>query len=444
MPMSRGSIVTLTVIAFEFVLSGCGQERSEADESTGRSAGGPPVPVLPDPGPVVFRFPIVVGWGADEAPVAPPGFVVERFAAGLSNPRWLYTLPNGDVLVAQARTETIGGLEPQDVARLKEYGLIGGSPNSIMLLRRTGSTVERHSFIEGLNQPFGMLLHGDYLYVANTDSLVRFPYQDGTTRITTAPEQVIAIPAGEKINPWNNHWTRNIVANPDGSQLFLSVGSGTNINAEGVDPPDRAAIWVLNTDGSGKRLFATGLRNPVGLAFDPVTGNLWTTVNERDGLGEEHPPDYLTHVVDGAYYGWPYVYFGSYPDPTHQKLNPQRVQQAQRTARVPDLALGGHSVPLGLLFYRGTSFPEKYRHGAFVARRGGVSRARFIGVDVVFVPFVDGSPTGEIEPFLTGFVKDYDDGTVHGRPVGLATLTDGSLLVTDDAANVIWRVAYRP
>jgi glucose/arabinose dehydrogenase len=229
---------------------------------------------------------------------------------------------------------------------------------------------------------------------------------------------------------------------PDRKKLYLSVGAATNVNAKGIDHPERAAIWELNPDGSDKRLYATGLRNPVGMVNDPFTGDLWATVNERDGLGEDVPPDFLTRVVDGAFYGWPYVYFGTYPDPTHARLNPERVAAAQKTARVPDLALGAHSVPLGLLFYRGQQFPDKYRRGAFVARRGGVSRARLRGFDVVFVPFANGDPVGEIEPFLSGFIEDYDQGTVHGRPVGLAMLPDGSLLVADDAGNTIWRVAY--
>ncbi len=399
---------------------------------------GPPVPTLPPPGPSVFRLPQLVPWPAGAGPRAPAGFRVERFATGLDNPRWLHVLPNGDVLVAQSRTESMGGMPPDVVAVLTAQGVFGPSANSIVLLRPTPAGLERHELVAGLHQPFGMLLHGKYLYVANTDGLVRWPFKAGVTRITAAPEQVIAIPAG----PDNNHWTRNVIATPDGSRLLLSVGAATNVNEKGTDPADRAAIWEVRPDGSGKRLLATGLRNPVGLAVEPVTGALWTTVNERDGLGEDVPPDYLTRVVDGAFYGWPYVYFGTYVDPTWQKLNPAAVQDAQGRARVPDLALGAHSVPLGLHFYGGRGFPARYRGGAFVARRGGGSRVELLGFDVQFVPFAAGAPSGAPEPFLTGFIADMARGQVYGRPVGLAELPDGSLLVADDAGNTVWRVVY--
>lgn len=400
----------------------------------------PPVPGLPPPGPTVFRLPQLVPWPAGVTPVVPVGFRVERFASGLDNPRWLHVLPNGDVLVAQARTERMSGMPPDVVAVLTRQGVFGPSANSVLLLRQTLLGLERHVLLENLRQPFGMLLKGGYLYVANTDGLVRFPMRIGDTRITAPPERVIDIPAG----PHNNHWTRNVVATPDGTRLLISVGAGTNVNEEGVEPPDRAAIWEIRPDGNGKRLLATGLRNPVGLAFEPLTGDLWATVNERDGLGEDVPPDYLTRVVDGAFYGWPYVYFGTYADPIQQKLNPSAVRRAQKEARVPDLSLGAHSVPLGLLFYRGTAFPPQYRHGAFVARRGGGSRVTFMGFDVVFVPFADGSPVAPPKSFLTGFIAENGKAQVYGRPVGLAELPDGSLLVADDAGNSLWRVVAEP
>lgn len=412
-----------------------------ADAPVSHQADGPDVPELPPPGPAVFRQPIAVGWPTGVSPSAPPGFVVERFAENLDNPRWLYVLPNDDVLVAQARTESIGGIPDDLMKQLREQGLFGESPNNIVLLRRMDKGVVKYPFIDGLNQPFGMALIDGSLLVANTNAILRFPYRDGQTRIESVPEKMVDIPAGEQSGQWNNHWTRNLAVSPDGSALYLSVGAATNVAENGSEHPERAAIWRMDADGGSKALFATGLRNPVGMDFDPVTGDLWATVNERDGLGEEVPPDYLTRIVDGAFYGWPYVYFGTYADPTQARLNPQRVRAAQETARVPDLALGAHSVPLGLLFYRGPQFPERYRRGAFVARRGGVSRARFVGVDVVFVTFDRGSPRS-VDSFLTGFVADYDQGTVHGRPVGLAMMADGSLLVADDSAGVIWRVRF--
>lgn len=407
-----------------------------------RPAGSPPVPELPPPGQVVFRQAQYIGWGDDEAPVAPPGFSVQRFAVNLDHPRWMLVLPTGDVLVSQSRTEKLGGMSADVIAALTAQGVLGESPNNIVIIRQSGQGVVQSVFLAGLEQPFGMALLDEYLYVANTDSLVRYRYETGASRIDAEPERLLEIPSGEQTNHWNNHWTRNVISRHDGKKLYLSVGAATNVNANGNDHPERAAIWELNPDGTGKRLFATGLRNPVGMDFDPSSGDLWTTVNERDGLGEDVPPDYLTRVVDGEFYGWPYVYFGTYPDPTHATLNPDRVTAAQKRARVPDIALGAHSVPLGLLFYRGQQFPEKYRRGAFVARRGGVARAQLLGFDVVFVPFSDGSPSGEIVPFLSGFIEDDDKGTVHGRPVGLATLRDGSLLVTDDAANIVWRISY--
>jgi len=406
-----------------------------------RPAGSPPVPDLPPVGPSAFRRPVVIGWQPGETPAAPEGFIVERFAGGFDNPRWPYVLPNGDVLVAQSRTETMTGFPPEVLKTLTEQGLIGKSANNIILLRETASGVERHVFAEGLRQPFGMALVGDDLYVANTDALLRFDYQPGATRLEGQPERIVTLPSGEHTGDWNNHWTRNVVAAPDGEMLYIKVGSGTNVNEQGTDTRERAAVWEVDPATGEYRLYATGLRNPTGLAFEPVTGDLWTTVNERDGLGEDVPPDYLARVVEGADYGWPWVYYGTYPDPFHATRNPERVAAAQETARVPDLPLGGHAVPLGLLFYTGDAFPEKYRRGAFVARRGGVGRSSFLGFDVVFVPFGGGTPTGDIEPFLTGFIADGQAAEVHGRPVGLAMLDDGSLIVTDDAANTIWRVS---
>lgn len=409
-----------------------------------RAVDGPPVPELPALGGSTYKRPIVIGWSDSATPTAPPGFEVELFADGFDSGRWLYVLPNGDVLVAQARTEAMGGFPPEINAELTRQGVFGPSADNIILLRRTRNGVQRHTFLENLNQPCGMLLVDDDFYVANTDALWRFHYETGATRLEGPGEKLLDIPAGEETNPWNNHWTRNVIAAPDAGSLFLSVGSATDVNADGNEPPERAAIWKINRDGGDKQIFATGLRNPVGLAIEPETNALWTTVNERDGIGADVPPDYLTEVVPGAFYGWPYVYFGTYPDPTQSRRDPEAVAAAQEVARVPDVALGGHSVPLGLLFYDGSSFPSRYAGGAFIARRAGVGRPSFHGPDVLFLPFENGRPTGDVEIFLGGFVADDAKAEVRGRAVGLAELPDGSLLVSDDGANVIWRVSYRP
>jgi glucose/arabinose dehydrogenase len=398
----------------------------------------PPVPEIPAPSASVFRLPRLVARPDGWVPTAPAGFRVEPFAAGLESPRSMLVLPGGDVLVAEGRTERMGDMPPAVIEALTKQGVFGPSPDRVLRLSRSAGGVTVTTALTGLNQPYGLLLLGDWLYVANTDGLVRFRYDRRKGRIDDRAEPILPLPAGEP----NNHWTRNLLATRAGDRILVTVGAATNANEEGRDPPDRAAIWEVRPDGSGKRLLATGLRNPVGLDFDPATGELWTTVNERDGLGEDTPPDYLARVVDGGFYGWPWVYFGTYPDPVQAKRDPQGVARARETARVPDLALGGHSVPLGLRFLRGTAFPERYRSGAFVARRGGGSRTRYLGFDVVFVPFAAGRPTGAVEPFLGGFIADDARGEVYGRPVDLAELPDGSLLVSDDAGQAIWRVSW--
>ncbi|RMF95695.1 MAG: sorbosone dehydrogenase family protein [Gammaproteobacteria bacterium] len=403
---------------------------------------GPPVPKLPPPGASTYKRPVVVGWPDGLSPKAPPGFEVTRFADGFDSGRWLYVLPNGDVLVAQARTERMDGFPPEVLEALARQGAFGPSANNILLLRRTTAGLERRLFLDGLHQPFGMLLLDGWFYVANTDSLWRYRYRRGATRLDGPGEKLLDLPAGEEANPWNNHWTRNLAASPDGRYIYITVGSATDANANGMEPPNRAAIWRMPAGGGPVEIFASGLRNPVGLAFEPATGALWATVNERDTLGEDLPPDYLTEVVAGGFYGWPWVYFGRYADPVQAFRDPAGVQRAQAIARVPDLPLGAHSVPLGLLFHPGKGFPPRYAGGAFVARRAGVGRSRFHGPDVLYLPFRNGRPTGEIEVFLSGFVADEDRAEVHGRAVGLALLPDGSLLVSDDGANLIWQVRW--
>jgi len=403
-----------------------------------RPAGSPPVPDLPPPGTSALRLPILVPRPAGSVPVAPEGFVVEPFAGPLDAPRSLLVLPNGDVLVAQARTERMGGMPDELVAMLAERGIFGPSPDRVTLLRETPQGVIALPLLDGLNQPYGLLLHDGWLYVANTDALLRVRYTPGNDQVQGTLETVLALPA----QPPNNHWTRNLALATDGRTLLVTVGAATNANEDGSEPPERAAIWAVDPAGGDYRLLATGLRNPVGLDHEPDSGVLWTTVNERDGLGEEVPPDYLTAVVPGADYGWPWVYFGSYPDPVLEQRDPARVAAAAASARVPDLALEAHSVPLGLRFYRGDAFPARWRGGAFVARRGGVGRRELRGYDLLFIPFAGGRPAGPPETFLSGFLADPAAGTIHGRPVDVVETGDGALLLSDDTAGMIWRVRW--
>ncbi|MBX3511174.1 MAG: sorbosone dehydrogenase family protein [Hyphomonadaceae bacterium] len=399
-------------------------------------------PQLPAPaggGLPVINVAEAVGWPTDAAPTAPAGFTVTRYAEGLEHPRQLYLLPNGDVLVAESSTEpTEGGGLQGWIANMMQRrgGAQNPSANRITLLRDSdgdGVVDTRHIFVEGLNQPFGMALIGDHFYVANTDAIVRFRYTPDAVRLTGAGETVLELPHRDTNN---GHWTRNLAVSPDGGRLFVSVGSVTNIGDEGMEVEQgRAAIWVLNPDGSDARVFASGLRNPVGLGFEPATGVLWTAVNERDMLGDNLVPDYMTSVRDGAFYGWPYYYFGDHRD--ERVAIPENVRLQAPVA--PDYALGAHTASLGLHFYTGQALPARYRGGVFIGQHGSWNRRTPAGYKVVFVPFADGRPSGDVEDFLTGFLNAR--GQAQGRPVGVATDRTGALLVADDAGDIVWRVA---
>jgi glucose/arabinose dehydrogenase len=388
------------------------------------------------------KFSKVIGWPPGKTPVAPAGFDVTAFAERLDNPRWLYVLPNGDVLVAEAKSEKVAGqLPPEMLEGLRASGSVGTSANRITLLRdvdRDGKAEVRHVFLSGLRQPFGMVLLDRALYVANTDGVMRYDYEAGITRVTSSGQKILDLPAGG----YNNHWTRNILASRDGSKLYVTVGSQTNVDEEGLDAKDarRAAILECNPDGSGMRIFASGLRNPNGMDWAPGTSTLWTVVNERDMLGDDVPPDYLTSVRDGAFYGWPYAYLGRHEDPRHRGARPDLVARAV----TPDYPLGAHTASLGLTFYRGSAYPEPYRGGAFVGQRGSWNRSAFAGYRVLFVPFKDGRPAGPAQDFLTGFVANEQTSEVYGRPVGVTMGPDGSLLVADDAGGTVWRVSAKP
>ncbi|HAV54093.1 MAG: L-sorbosone dehydrogenase [Aequorivita sp.] len=399
---------------------------------------------LPDPYATkpVSNYSNVIGWEDGQTPKAPAGFNVTKYADGFQNPRWMYVTPNGDVLVAESNS---------NYSILKQIGATiigaGGSNNLaksadvITLLRDTdndGMPDLRQTLLtkeDGLNQPFGMLVIDNWLYVANTDAILRYPYVPGQTKISAKGKKIADLPAGKV----NQHWTRNILANADNSKIYIAVGSGDNIGEKGMEHELlKANILVMDPDGSGLKVYATGLRNPVGMDWEPTTQILWTTVNERDGLGDNLVPDYLTSVQEGGFYGWPYMYWGNHLDP--RVPIPPNIKLQQPI--VPEVDLGSHTASLGLLFYTADAFPQKYRNGAFVVQHGSWNRDILSGYKVVYVPFKNGEPAGKPEDFLTGFIVDPQKDEVRGRPVGAALLPDGSMLITDDTTNHIWRIAY--
>ena len=406
------------------------------------SAGTGPNPTLPPPDKALIPVVHVVtakGWPEGAKPVAADGTAVDAFARDLVHPRWLYVLPNGDVLVA----ETNAPPRPKDNKGIKGWFFklfqkkAGGavpSANRITLLRDAdgdGVAETRSAFLTGLNSPFGMTLVGDTLYVANSDAVVRFPYQEGETRITAPATKVVDLPAG----PRNHHWTKNVIASKDGSKLYVAIGSNSNVAEHGMEEEEgRAAIWEVDAATGNHRVFASGLRNPVGMAWAPEIGALWTAVNERDELGSDLVPDYMTSVRDGGFYGWPYSYYGQHLDTRVKPPRPDLVAKAL----APDYALGPHTASLGLASAEGTSLPDRFRHGMFVGQHGSWNRKPRSGYKVIFVPFTGGTPSGEPIDVLTGFVKD--NGDAMGRPVGVAIDKRGALLLADDVGNVIWRV----
>jgi glucose/arabinose dehydrogenase len=409
------------------------------------SAGTGPTPTLPAPNtgliPTVNIAP-AVGWPAGAMPQAASGTRVVAFASGLDHPRWIHVLPNGDVLVAESNAPAKPtSWNPMDWIAgyvMKKAGAGVPSANRITLLRDTNSdgvADVRSVLLEGLNSPFGMALVGNTLYVANADAVVRFPYTTGDLRITAPGVQVTALPGG----PRNHHWTKNIIASTDGKRLYATVGSNSNIAENGLEAEEgRAAVWEIDTASGQKRLFASGLRNPVGLAWEPQSGVLWTVVNERDELGSDLVPDYMTSVRDGGFYGWPYSYYGAHVD---TRVKPQRPDLVAK-AITPDYALGPHTASLGLAFSKGTSLPAAYANGMFIGQHGSWNRKPHSGYKVIFVPFEGGKPAGQPLDVLTGFLSA--EGTAYGRPVGVALDKQGALLVADDVGNIIWRVSSQP
>lgn len=419
-------------------LTACG-----GPEALDPSAGFGPNPTLPPPQTSLFprvNVAEAVGWAAGGTPVAAPGLRVQAFASGLDHPRWLYRLPNGDILVAESNAPPkpegkAGGLRGwvQGLV-MKKAGAKAPSADRITLLRDAdgdGVAETRTAFLEALTSPFGMALVGDTLYVANADAVVAFPYEAGQTRITAAARTLVDLPAGR-----NHHWTKSMVASADGTRLYVGVGSNSNIGENGLDEEvGRAAIHEIDIATGADRIFASGLRNPVGMAWQPDSGALWVAVNERDELGNDLVPDYMTSVTPGGFYGWPWSYYGQIVD---ERVEPRNPDMVARTLK-PDYALGAHTASLGLTFGEGGLFPARYRGGAFVGQHGSWNRTPRNGYRVLFVPFSGGVPSGPPEDILTGFLNDQDQ--AMGRPVGVQFDRTGALLVADDVGNVIWRVS---
>ena len=424
-------------LAAAVLLAGCSSARLPF------SAGVGPDPKLPPPQKELIPTVSVAkarGWPAGATPRPAPGLEVTRFAAGLSHPRWVMVLPNGDVLVAETnaprRPEAKKGLKQRLAALfMKRAGAAVPSADRIRLLRDAdadGVAEVNTVFLEGLHSPFGMALVGNDLYVANTDAVLRFPYRTGATRITAAGTRLTDLPAG----PRNHHWTKALIASRDGGKLYATVGSNSNVAEHGMaEEEGRACIWEIDVRTGDKRLFATGLRNPNGMGWEPATGALWTVVNERDELGSDLVPDYLTSVRDGAFYGWPYSYFGAHVDERVQPPRPDLVAKAVK----PDYALGTHVAPLGLAFAEGASLPAPFRDGAFIGQHGSWNRSPKAGYNVVFVPFREGKPAGAPIEVLGGFLSAAEE--AYGRPVGVAIDKRGGLLVVDDVGNAVWRVS---
>ncbi len=390
---------------------------------------------LPEPyaTPSVNNGPKVTGWPAGKTPVAPAGFSVTTFADSLDNPRWIYVGPNGDAFVSMANTRSDGFQ--------KTKGMQSGnkSSNTVLLLRdadKDGIPETKTVFLTGLNRPLGMLILNNQFYVANTDGLYVYPYTTGQTSITSTGRKILDLPAGG----YNNHWTRNLLVNADGSKIYISVGSGSNVGENGMEyEVRRANILEINPDGTGEKIYASGLRNPVGMDWAPGSNALWTAVNERDNLGDNLVPDYATSVQPGGFYGWPYAYFGANEDPRRKGERPDLVAKTI----VPDQSLGSHTASLGLTFNKKNHLSPAYAGGMFIGQHGSWNRSVPSGYKVVYVPFKNGKPSGPPQDFLTGFMKDTSSNIVYGRPVGVTFAADGSLLVADDSGKKIWRISKK-
>ncbi|GEO08150.1 PQQ-dependent sugar dehydrogenase [Segetibacter aerophilus] len=432
------------VVLISLLVAGCNNDQAKKEENAGKedtvatSAGQPVDLPAPFATPSKTKFSNVIGWPEGKTPIAPEGFTVTKFAEDLNNPRWIYVAPNGDILVAEASTDAsaIKKVKGAISGKNKSQNL-GNSGNKVLLFRDKdgdGKVEQSSIFAENLNKPFGMLIIGNSFYVANTDGLMQFPYQAGALKVSAPGKKILDLPAGG----YNNHWTRNIIANKDNSKIYVSVGSGSNVGDNGMENEIRRAdILEINPDGTGERIYAAGLRNPVGMGWAPGTNTLWTAVNERDGLGDGLVPDYITSVKEGGFYGWPYSYYGQHEDPRMKdNQNPELVKKAI----VPDVPLGAHTASLGLAFDEKGVFPDKFKGAAFIGQHGSWNRSEFAGYKVVYVPFNNGKPSGPPQDFLTGFLTG-EENKAYGRPVGIAFTQNGNMLVADDASNTIWMVS---
>jgi glucose/arabinose dehydrogenase len=442
MPFDHARSVRVSVLALlcasALCLAGCDDPGGDPKAQIGSH------PNLPEPTQYLMppmHIAKIVGWKQGETPTVPQGLKIQALATGLEHPRSLYVLPNGDVLVVESKapgTEPVTRPKSIIMHWVESWATTGGASNQesnrITLLRDSngdGVPELKSVFLDHLNSPFGVALVGNDLYVANTDAIVRYPYNEGDTKISAAGTTLTPLPGG----PIDHHWTKSLVASADGSLLYVGVGSNSNITENGIEAEkNRADILQVDRATGRWRIFASGLRNPNGLTFEPQTGALWAVVNERDELGPDLVPDYMTSVKDGAFYGWPYSYYGQHVDP---RVMPQRPDLVAK-AVAPDYALSSHVAPLGLAFYTGSNLPEAYRGGAFVGEHGSWNRPNLNGYKVVFVPFKNGQPDGMAQDFVTGFLNG--DEQARGRPVGLAIDKSGALLIADDVGDTVWRV----
>lgn len=418
LPLLLTGLITLNACKKDKVTKEDKQEARAEGSTTVKTAIGDLTLPAPFTSESVTNMNSMEDWPEGQTPKAPAGFTVTKFAGDLKNPRNTYIAPNGDIFVAESNTK--------------------GSEDRITVFRdkdKDGNFETRGVFVEDLNQPYGMLILKNYFYVANTDGLYRYPYKEGALKLEGKGQKILELPAGG----YNNHWTRNLLANADGTKIYISVGSASNVAEHGMaEETRRANILEINPDGIGERIYASGLRNPVGMDWNPANKELWTAVNERDDLGDGLVPDYITSVKDGGFYGWPYSYYGQIEDPRMKGQGKDLVVKAI----VPDVPVGNHTASLGLVFYTKDAFPAAYKNGVFVGQHGSWNSSVLTGYKVLFVPFKDGKPSGPPQDFLTGFIADEKKAKAWGRPVDVTIMNDGSLLVNDDAGNTLWRVSY--